>query len=245
MIESGAPLTNNHSSVRTDSRRRLGVERVVRTDLGVVDRLEPTGEGVDRRLHRITFRRPTRRRVRWLAPARSHSGRGCDEHGRCECRRRCRSSPPAAGSPHRATATVPRWRPDLDDAHPVEGERPGLVGADERDRTQCFDRLQMTDQRMLPGHVLGPHGEREGHGRQAGPRARARPSRPPRRGSRRAPGCPRRGRWGRTRRRPRRRSRRWCARCGRAHPASGLLGGRTVFVSSAMPASRVRAPVAT
>ena len=56
--------------------------------------------------------------------------------------------------------------PDLSNAHPVLGDRAGLVGADEGGRPQRLDRLQPSDQRMLIGHLLGADGQRQRDGRQ-------------------------------------------------------------------------------
>ncbi|MNC10057.1 hypothetical protein D3C75_576920 [compost metagenome] len=52
--------------------------------------------------------------------------------------------------------------------HVVEGQGAGLVGADHRGRAERLDRRQVADQRVLPGHALGGHGQRQGHaGQQA------------------------------------------------------------------------------
>ena len=58
------------------------------------------------------------------------------------------------------------WHPDLDDPHPVLGERPRLVGADERRRPKGLHRLQSADECMLVGHPLSADRQREGHGGQ-------------------------------------------------------------------------------
>ncbi len=54
--------------------------------------------------------------------------------------------------------------PRVDDCHAILGERPGLVGAHERRRTEGLDRLESTDERMSPRHALRADGERQRHG---------------------------------------------------------------------------------
>ena len=45
--------------------------------------------------------------------------------------------------------------PHVSDRHPVLSQRSGLVGANGRRGSQCFDRLQILDQAILLGHSLG------------------------------------------------------------------------------------------
>ena len=57
-------------------------------------------------------------------------------------------------------------RPDLDDPHPVTGERPGLVGADNVGRTERLDGAETLHQRAAPGQLPDAGCQRERDRRQ-------------------------------------------------------------------------------
>ena len=65
-----------------------------------------------------------------------------------------------------ALAALGRWWadavPDGVDAHPVLGQGPGLVGADDVGRPEGLDRAQPLDQTAVPRHLGDADGEREG-----------------------------------------------------------------------------------
>ena len=116
---------------------------------------EPAGEGVDRRLHRVAegdpatvaLHGPTGR-----APSggpRQQSQRGHDGGVGDERRGRVVTG---AGDVGRAG-----WCPHLDHGHLVAGEGAGLVGADERGRTERLDRLQTPNEGVAAGHALRAH----------------------------------------------------------------------------------------
>ncbi len=57
-------------------------------------------------------------------------------------------------------------RPHVHDRHLVARQRAGLVGADERRRSQRLHRVELAHQRVLGGHVLRRTGQRQRDGRQ-------------------------------------------------------------------------------
>ena len=57
-------------------------------------------------------------------------------------------------------------RPSLDDGHLVARQRAGLVRADKRRRAQRFDSVEVADEHLSPGHLLGAPCQRQRDRRQ-------------------------------------------------------------------------------
>ena len=168
-------------------------------------------------------------------------------------RDRARRGAPSTGSAPTAAATSPSLSRSSspsgvqirDRAHPVLGQRPGLVGADDRRRAERLDRAQPLDERAAAREARHADRERERDRRQQ-PLGHVGDDQADREGDRvvRAGARRRASRSGGTRGRRRRRRARSARRRGAPARSSGLSSTSTRCESAAIRPSSVCIPVA-
>ena len=157
---SGAPLTSTSLAGRrltcAAGARSKGKRRTIGSAASVVGDVDAAAqcERVDGGLHRIAMRDPLRRRLLG-PPGRATRGRDAPARASAASAASCAST-----RRRRVVALARRRAPQPAGVHAsttaiaFRGERPGLVGADERRRAQGLDRLEATDERVPGGHAL-------------------------------------------------------------------------------------------
>ena len=140
---------------------RLGSGRARRAPVDA----DPPGERVERSLHRVAARDPSTV-VLDDAPGRA-AGRSAGHLPQRCLARQGRHATVGIGLVARPRRSARTGRhPHLDDRHLVAGQRSRLVRADERGRPERLDRLEMADERVARRHALRADRQRQGHGRQ-------------------------------------------------------------------------------